>query len=276
MMNNFTQRTITGAVYVLLLIASVIVGKWTFLILFFLIHLRAMYEYFKMIAPSGKLTFTAYAVIAASLLAYFLASAVALDYININYLVLLLPLIFILLILILLSPAERTQLTGGSMLFPLIYITTPMLFLIFTAFNEGSYNAILVMIPLALIWINDTFAYLAGKLLGKHKIFPVLSPHKTWEGFIGGILFTVLAALVFPVWIKGGNVLQWISLALMVSLTGTAGDLFESALKRARGIKDSSNLLPGHGGILDRIDSFLFVIPFYFVYIKLFIYAFSF
>ena len=152
----------------------------------------------------------------------------------------------------------------------ILYIIMPLSlvpFLVFTPASSG-YQPGLVLSVFIIIWAYDSFAYLAGVSTGKHKMFPSLSPKKTWEGFAGGIIFAVASALIisslYPVFSKA----QWVMLSLLISLTGTAGDLFESSLKRKAGIKDSGNWLPGHGGVLDRFDSFLFAIPFVFIFVK--------
>lgn len=122
-----------------------------------------------------------------------------------------------------------------------------------------------------LIWCNDSFAYLVGRFLGRNKLAPQLSPKKTWEGFMGGLVFTVAAAMALNHYLGLGNLnsVQWIGLAILVVISATLGDLFESALKRKHDLKDSGNFMPGHGGILDRIDSLLLVMPVAYLYLKL-------
>jgi len=117
------------------------------------------------------------------------------------------------------------------------------------------------LLVLSLVWINDTFAYVAGNLIGKHKLTPHLSPGKTWEGFIGGLGFTLLGGWV--VYRVTGEFASgtWIFLSLIIGVFGLMGDLFESRLKRRINVKDTGTLLPGHGGILDRFDSLLFAAP---------------
>ncbi len=130
------------------------------------------------------------------------------------------------------------------------------------AVEPDRYLPVLPLTVIALIWINDTFAYLTGSMMGKHRLSPVISPGKTWEGLVGGLLFALLggyvASRITPEF-DGGI---WIALALMVSLLGLSGDLFESALKRKHRVKNSGSLLPGHGGVLDRFDSLFFTAPF--------------
>lgn len=125
----------------------------------------------------------------------------------------------------------------------------------------------MVLLLFALLWVNDTFAYLTGRLLGKHKLFERISPGKTIEGSIGGLLFTMVGVIVFSHYVAWLPMKTAIGMGLIAVIFGTLGDLCESMLKRQAGVKDSGKLIPGHGGILDRFDSVLFAIPFVFVYL---------
>ena len=123
-----------------------------------------------------------------------------------------------------------------------------------------------------MIWCNDTFAYICGRLLGKHKLYEKISPKKTIEGFIGGLLFTQLAAfIIYKTSSLQISLIAWLLIALGISVLGTVGDLIESKYKRQAGVKDSGNIMPGHGGILDRFDSILFAAPFLFLIYKILI-----
>ncbi len=150
--------------------------------------------------------------------------------------------------------------------FGLIYIIPSMVVMAWL----GS-EAWILMGIFILIWANDSFAYLVGRFLGRHKLAPRLSPKKTWEGFFGGFIFTALAAWLLDHFLALDSIQtwHWIGLAGLVVISATFGDLFESALKRKHGLKDSGNFMPGHGGILDRIDSLLLVMPAAYLYLKL-------
>ncbi|RPI43856.1 MAG: hypothetical protein EHM46_03565, partial [Bacteroidetes bacterium] len=124
-----------------------------------------------------------------------------------------------------------------------------------------SYDHFLPLSVIVLVWINDTFAFVVGRLIGKNRITPVLSPGKTWEGFIGGVLFTLAGGWIVFLVSNTYPVAVWLIFSSVISLAGFLGDLFESRLKRISGIKNMGNLLPGHGGVLDRFDSLLFAAP---------------
>mgnify|MGYP003387074849 FL=1 len=119
-----------------------------------------------------------------------------------------------------------------------------------------------------LIWINDSFAYLVGKNFGRRKLFESVSPKKTIEGFLGGLSFSIGTGYLISHYVQDYSTQNWIIIAMIVSVIGTIGDLVESKFKRQANIKDSGNIMPGHGGILDRLDSLLFVAPFVYLYIN--------
>ena len=127
----------------------------------------------------------------------------------------------------------------------------------------------MMLLVFALLWVNDVFAYLTGRLLGKHKLFERISPGKTVEGSMGGLLFTLVGVIVFSHYVGWLSLEAAVGMGLIAVVFGTLGDLCESMLKRQAGVKDSGTLIPGHGGILDRFDSVLFAIPFVFVFLLL-------
>lgn len=124
-----------------------------------------------------------------------------------------------------------------------------------------------------MIWISDIAAYFVGKNFGKHKLFESVSPKKTWEGFMGGGVFTILAAVACSYILPNIGLIHWVAIGLIVWLLGSLGDLVESAMKRHFMIKDSGTILAGHGGFLDRLDSFIFAISFVMLYLNQIIYA---
>ena len=124
-----------------------------------------------------------------------------------------------------------------------------------------------------LIWVNDSFAYLVGKTLGRHKLYPKISPKKTIEGSLGGLIFALAAAYIISQYEPILTMWQWMVLAVVIVVMGNLGDLLESKFKRVAGVKDSGAILPGHGGILDRLDSLVFAAPFAYLTLIIFTYV---
>lgn len=157
----------------------------------------------------------------------------------------------------------------GSYSVGAIYISIPIALLFSIATTpDAQYHPYRVFGLLLLIWTNDTMAYFVGSQLGKNKLFERISPKKTWEGTIGGGICTMLIAWGLSFLIDDFTPAQWIALAAVAAVFGTLGDLVESMLKRSVGVKDSGTLLPGHGGLLDRFDAFIFALPFYWLILQ--------
>jgi len=153
---------------------------------------------------------------------------------------------------------------------PLLYILIPFsLLTLIPSIVNNTYNPYIIFGILIIIWSNDTFAYLIGKNFGKRKLFEKVSPKKTIEGFIGGMIFGIISALIITYTTSSLSILHWIVLSIIISIFGTIGDLVASKFKREANIKDSSNLIPGHGGFLDRLDSLIFVSSFVYLYLQL-------
>jgi phosphatidate cytidylyltransferase len=139
-------------------------------------------------------------------------------------------------------------------------------------FGINGYNPKILISIFILIWTNDSFAYIVGKSIGKTKLFERISPKKTIEGSIGGIVFSVIAGYLiskYYIQIAERNIFIWIIIALIVGFFGTIGDLIESKFKRLAGVKDSGKIMPGHGGVLDRLDSVIFVAPIVFLFYQI-------
>jgi len=239
-----------------------------------------MYEYYKLISitgvnpqePSGLITaLTIYIV------SVFVASGV-ID--AVYYLIAMAELMFII-IAELFRKQEKPFNSLAHTVFGIIFIAVPFSLIPYMTFGfqgpdtilRGSisdFSPGLILGVLILSWSFDIAAYLFGSWLGKHKLVARISPEKSWEGFIFGLVFTILIAWLVSLWIKSPDVIGWIIIGIIVAVTGTLGDLAESMLKRSVGAKDSGSLLPGHGGILDRFDSLILSLPFVFLFITLF------
>jgi phosphatidate cytidylyltransferase len=152
-----------------------------------------------------------------------------------------------------------------------VYVCFPFIFLNWIAYASSptDYAPNRVLGLLLLVWTNDTGAYLTGKQFGKHKLLERISPKKTWEGTLGGAVFTVLIAWGLSFLIKDFTLPQWLALSLVAAIGSNIGDLVESMLKRSVGVKDSGSFMPGHGGFLDRFDAFIFCLPFFWLVLQL-------
>tara|TARA_B110000438_G_C15588156_1_gene552635 strand:- start:138 stop:770 length:633 start_codon:yes stop_codon:yes gene_type:complete len=161
---------------------------------------------------------------------------------------------------------------GKTKIFAFLYVLIPFcLIQLFGIPDSNSpFNPSYIILMLVLTWTFDTFAYLVGVKFGKHKIMPSISPKKSWEGFVGGFIFTVIAACLTKIYlIPEIELSQAIIISLFLPFTATLGDFIESHYKREAGVKDSGNFIPGHGGMLDRMDAFMFTIPALYIYLKL-------
>ena len=157
----------------------------------------------------------------------------------------------------------------GVSLLGFFYISVPVMALFALSTPECQYQPNRVFGLLWLVWTNDTLAYLIGSQIGRTKLFERISPKKTWEGTIGGVIGTILMAWALAHWVPVFTTAQWLALGAVISVFGTLGDLVESMLKRSVGIKDSGSLFPGHGGFLDRFDAFLFMLPLAWLAVKI-------
>jgi phosphatidate cytidylyltransferase len=162
-----------------------------------------------------------------------------------------------------------------------IYTAVPFSFFPFSAFSHDGIDSLvqhsgtlfspgIVIGFFILLWVNDTFAYLVGVTTGRHRLMERISPKKSWEGFAGGLILSAAVSLFLPGWLGVTGRTGWVIISLIVSIAGTYGDLVESMLKRSTGIKDSGNIMPGHGGFLDRFDAVLISFPLVYLYLTLF------
>jgi phosphatidate cytidylyltransferase len=174
---------------------------------------------------------------------------------------------------------QKSSISSKS-LYLLGYIILPFIFITKISFGIKDYNPKIIIGLFIIVWTNDTFAFIVGKSIGKNKLFERISPKKTIEGFIGGIVFSILAGyLISKYYIKASpefsstSIMIWVTIALIVGIMGTIGDLIESKFKRIAGVKDSGKIMPGHGGILDRLDSVIFVAPIIFLFYQILYYV---
>jgi len=277
-MKTFITRTITGALFVAIMIAGFLRPEATIL-LFALITGMTAWEFTGLMNSREGVCVNRF-ITTASAVYLFLAvagfcsgmtpSAVFIPY--------LLTLIY-LFVSELYTKAPDSIANWAYSMMAQMYVAVPLSCINVLAFRTGGSSVLFsTLLPLSVfvfLWVNDTGAYLVGSMLGRHKLFPRISPGKSWEGSIGGgILVVIVAAIVSHIDSSalieqptGMTVAQWMGMGLVVVFFGTWGDLVESLLKRTLGIKDSGSILPGHGGMLDRFDSSLMAIPAAVVYL---------
>lgn len=253
---------------------GILINQYSYLIVFSIITTLALYEFYGLLSKAGKVpinkALNTIGGLCLFISAYFFFSSTS------QSLILLVPYAIYLLILFiseLYTKHPNPILSLSYAVLGQMYIAIPLSLLNFLAFGykglTGTYHYAFLLALFIFIWANDSFAYLTGSLFGKHRLFERISPKKSWEGFIGGASFSIIASIIYSQFYTELPMWAWIGFAIVTISAGTLGDLIESLIKRTLDVKDSGDLLPGHGGILDRIDSVIFSIPAQFVYLEI-------
>jgi phosphatidate cytidylyltransferase len=295
---TFRTRALTAIIFVAVMLAGLLTNAWTFFALFTIIHFGCWIEYQKLIAAIdpgyAEITpFHRYGVMLSGWCLMLFASGdmLPLGAINLSYIGFWAGIIFLFVLPVteVLFARKMNLKNIGHSLFGLIYISLSWAAIVHIRSGQpwmshsGDQNIInefnnalgkitgyvMPLVIIASIWINDTMAYIVGSLIGKTPLSPV-SPKKTWEGTVGGIILSVVAVTLIGVYGMNGEAWRFIAISMISAVAGTLGDLFESKLKRLAGVKDSGQIMPGHGGFLDRFDSLLVAIPFVWIFCILF------
>ena len=267
---NLKRRVLTGMFGGSLLLLSAL-HELSYLVVFVLIIFLSSKEYFKILINNGfrpNYNLGVFLSVIIFVTTYLYASKESL--IGVHFV--LVPILPLVCLSALYSSNNNETLSNVSVtFFGILYISLPISLLNFIVFNEYSYNSIYLMATLLFLWTSESAAYFGGSLFGRKKLFESVSPMKTWEGVISGLLANVILAYLIHqfVWTSFQTFTFWVLFSVVVLVSGIFGDLFESLLKRNFNLKDSGNKLPGHGGFLDRFDSFFFVIPYVFFYLKI-------
>ncbi len=282
---TFRTRSISAAVFVVVMLAGLLINHWTFFILFSVIHFGCWIEYQKIIGLidadyKNISSFHRYGVMLAGwcLMLYFSNDDFHFGNFYLHPIGFWLGLLFAFLLPVseLLFTSNISVKNIGYSFLGILYISlsfgllTDLLLVPQVSFQS---TPVFPIVIIACMWINDTMAYIVGSLIGKTP-FSKISPKKTWEGTIGGIILCVVVVSTlswFTPILRNFSVIHFIMIPLIASIAGTCGDLLESKLKRMANIKDSGALMPGHGGFLDRFDSLLIATPFVWLYVQLFI-----
>jgi len=281
-MDETLKRAISGAVYILLLLASILYSTESFLILFGVFLIISLFEFCNLIQVDKLIPVvagTSLYVLVTFFSNYNESKSSEIQTLDIILLASTL-LISIKCIVFLFDNNIQSVSTLSKYLYLLGYITLPFVFITKISFGVNDYNPKIIIGLFILIWTNDTFAYIVGKSIGKHKLFEKISPKKTIEGFFGGLIFAIFAGYLISMYLikpsaqfSDKSILIWMIIAAIVGVVGTIGDLIESKFKRIAGVKDSGKIMPGHGGVLDRLDSVIFVAPFIFLFYKILYYV---
>jgi phosphatidate cytidylyltransferase len=294
-MNETLKRTISGAVYIALLLTSILFSTESFIILFGIFLVIATYEFCNLVKINKyfAILFVSLFYSTVSLISFYrtetegyiskILKENTLLTVNTDKLFsVLLIITLIISIKCIVFLFDDTQIISkvSKYIYLIGYIMLPFLFIVKISFGIAAYNPKIIIGLFILIWTNDTFAYLVGKSIGKHKLFERISPKKTIEGFFGGVVFAAFAGfLISKFYIQptpefsNKSILIWMIIALIVSVFGTIGDLIESKFKRIAGVKDSGSIMPGHGGVLDRLDSVIFVAPVIYLFYQILYYV---
>ncbi len=265
MSKELLKRTVFGLLFSITLIISVLYCKEIFYIVFFLLLVLGMWEFYAIAKLAGGSPLRWFGLLTGASL--FTAGYRYSFFDDSFWFYLPLIEVFILLAIETFRNSKTTTLNISMVIASLFYVAIPLTIIQYLFFKE--YNPYLVLSIFFIIWTNDSGAYIIGSLLGRNKLAPTISPKKTWEGAIGGFVLSMLLPIFLPeIFLPFDMTIRFI-LTFIIVLSGTLGDLFQSKLKRSVNIKDSGNILPGHGGILDRIDSMLFAFPSVFIFLGL-------
>lgn len=263
-MNNMLIRAISGAVFVSLLVFSILFSVNSFIALFFILMLISVFEFSRMLKIKGIEPYIiSISIYCSAIFPQWDLPTIYTDIISI------LTVLFVF-IKHLFSKTSDPIKEISNFLLCITYACLSYVFILKIPFTTTvyEYNGMLILCVFILIWSSDTFAYLTGVTIGKTKLLERISPKKTIEGLVGGVIATMLISYLISLKFTVILPFQWIILGLLVSTFGVIGDLIASMLKRQTGVKDTGKIIPGHGGVIDRLDSIIFAAPFIYLYLK--------
>jgi phosphatidate cytidylyltransferase len=271
-LSNLQQRVIAAVIAVPFLLFCVLYSDYTFLVLFLVIGILAQLEFYKLVGSiSDNLPLTFYGTfcgVVMHVLTFFIEKG-DLAY---QYYYILSPLLTLIFFIKLYKSKDEKPFKNIAYTFlGIIYVALPFTLLTVLAYiKNDTYDPNIVLGCLFLLWASDSGAYFAGTKFGKTKLFERVSPKKSWEGSIGGMITAMVVATVIARYYTNYSAFQWYAIGIIIVIAGTYGDLVESLFKRSINIKDSADTIPGHGGFLDRFDGLLLSIPFIIPFVKLF------
>lgn len=260
-MNETLKRSLAGAVYMLVIVGSALLGEKILILLLLILGLASIYEVQRLLKFKNLIGYVLLATFIyslASFRSYF------------EHIYLLIPFVIVIKFLLLkdlFSKKDFVIISDKKPLISWLFIVPSFLFMCLLPSVSGTYQSFLLIGFFLLVWVNDSFAYLVGKNLGKNKLFERVSPKKTVEGFLGGMLMTLIFSLLIYYFVALYHWYIWVVMAILVSIFGSLGDLVQSKFKRVANVKDSGRIMPGHGGVFDRMDSTIFSITFVYTFL---------
>ena len=265
-MNNFVKRTLSGFIFIVLIVGSILLSRYSFAAVFAVVCGLAVREFHKMTNTNDVKVNLWLALVGGIILftsSFLHSSGIS----SISAFSCYAGYIILVLVFELYRQKPNALHNWAYFILGQVYIALPFSLLNFILFIDN-YQPIILLAVFVTIWVNDTFAYLTGVTFGKHRLFERISPKKSWEGFVGGALAALLSGYVFSLIIPEISLIQWLIFSEITVIFGTFGDLIESLMKRTVHVKDSGNIIPGHGGLLDRFDSMLLAAPSVFIYLS--------
>lgn len=269
-MSNLIIRTITGIFIIVFTLGGIWLHPITFAVVGFVIMVASLIEFYNLISVTGLIT-DKIAGVAIGIVVYLLSLAVAANLVNRMFFFIIIPVIILFFIFELYNTRRESFAKLANTMLGVIYISLPFALMPFSAYgHSGTFSPLLLVGFFILLWTYDSAAYLVGTSIGRRRLFERISPKKSWEGAVGGIIITMVVGWLLSGWLLLFTSIEWVVLAALISVFATFGDLFESLLKREAGVKDSGSLIPGHGGFLDRFDGFFFAFPVTFLFLQFF------
>ena len=272
-MKELTIRAISGVIYVLLLIGSLYIQEAT-IVLFAIFGIISLAEFSNLIKLKSFIQYIIFFILYGGFWYMCLENINSTNSDEIIQILLVIT-IFVNLILIkdLFTIKKIPLFESKRYIATTFYLSSGFVFMLLIANFQNKFTPLLLLGGFILVWVNDSAAYLIGTNFGKQKLFPSISPKKTVEGFLGGLFFACVSSYFITTYTETLGFTSWLILAIIVSVLGTFGDLIESKFKRQAGVKDSGVIMPGHGGLLDRLDSIIFAAPFIYLFLRILSYV---
>ena len=265
---NFGQRALSALIAMPIVVTAIYWSRWSYFLLFLLVVALAMLEFYRLVGLGG-ISPNKFLGIGGGILTYVLVFMYTSGYLPGTCLYILCPMMVLIYAMELYKHGTTPFTNIAYTLLGIVYVGIPFALLHIISFAKGAYSHEIVLSILLILWANDTGAYLVGSSIGNHRLFRRISPHKSWEGTLGGAALALVVSCTIANYFSNIGLETWLGIGSIIVVAGTYGDLVESMLKRSLNIKDSGEAIPGHGGFLDRFDSFLLAIPCIVAFIKL-------